>query len=115
MNDISNKDDIRLFVDSFYGKVLKDDLLSPFFKNLNFEKHMPKMVDFWSFVLLDEAGYTTNVTEKHLNMPLEKCHFDQWICLFHETIDELFAGEKAELAKQRASLIGWTILSKIEK
>lgn len=115
MKDISNKDEIRQFVDAFYGKVLKDELLSPFFKNLNFEKHLPKMVDFWSFVLLDETGYTTNVTEKHLNMPLEKQHFDQWILLFNATIDELFSGEKAELAKQRANLIGWTILSKIKK
>lgn len=115
MNDISNREEIRQFVDIFYGKVLKDELLSPFFKNLNFEKHLPKMVDFWSFVLLDETGYTTNVTEKHLNMPLEKQHFDQWILLFNGTIDELFTGEKAELAKQRANLIGWTILSKIEK
>lgn len=115
MKDISSKEDISRFVNIFYGKVLKDDLLSSFFTNLNFEKHMPKMVHFWSFVLLDETGYTTNVTDKHLNMPLKKEHFDQWILLFNETINELFAGEKAELAKQRASLIGWTILSKIEK
>lgn len=115
MKDISNKEEIHQFVDAFYGKVLKDESLSHFFKTLNFEKHLPKMVDFWSFVLLNETGYTTNVTEKHLNMPLEKRHFDRWISLFNETIDELFSGEKAELAKQRANMIGWTILSKIEK
>lgn len=115
MKDIANKNEIHHFVDTFYGKVLKDEILSPFFKELNFETHLPKMVNFWSFVLLDEIGYTTNVTEKHLKMPLEKIHFDQWIFLFNTTLDELFVGEKVELAKQRANLIGWTILSKIEK
>lgn len=114
MKDIENKEDVERMVDVFYKKVMKDELLSPFFKNLNFEKHLPKMVHFWSFVLLDETGYTTNVTDKHLNMPLRKEHFDQWISLFNQTVDELFKGEKTEMAKQRAILIGWTIETKIK-
>ncbi len=113
VRDIVSQEDIQILVNTFYGKVLKDDLLSPFFQRLNFEAHLPKMVHFWSFVLLDEAGYTTDVTQKHMHMPLKKEHFDQWIFLFNETVDELFAGEKAELAKQRAFLIRWTIESKI--
>lgn len=111
--EITSKGDIEKLVDVFYGKVLKDDVLAPFFKFLDFEKHIPKMVHFWSFVLLDEAGYTTNVTEKHLKMPLKGEHFDRWISLFQETIDELFEGEKAEQAKQRAILVGWTIKHKM--
>lgn len=114
MNDIYTKNDINLLVNTFYSKVLKDKLLAPFFKHTDFEKHLPKMIDFWAFVLLDEAGYKTDVTQKHMNMPLQKEHFDQWISLFHETLDELFEGEKAEMAKQRAILVGWTIQSKIE-
>jgi hemoglobin len=65
--------------------------------------------------LLDEPGYTTNVVEKHLNMPLEPIHFQRWLALFNETIDELFEGEKVELAKQRAAVIAWTIESKVKK
>lgn len=112
--EITTKEDIQNLVDVFYGKVMKDEVLAPFFKYLDFGKHIPKMVHFWSFVLLDEAGYTTNVTEKHLKMPLKKEHFDHWIALFQETIDELFEGEKAEQAKQRAVLVGWTIQYKME-
>ncbi len=112
--DIATKEDVENLVDVFYGKVMKDEVLSPFFKFLDFEKHIPKMVHFWSFVLLDEPGYTTNVTEKHLKMPLKKEHFDRWITLFQETIDALFTGEKAEQAKQRAILVGWTIQHKME-
>ena len=110
--DITTKQDVKQLVDTFYGRVLTDESLAPFFKNLDFKVHMPKMVHFWSFVLLDEPGYTTNVTDKHMHMPLTPAHFERWVSLFHETVDALFSGEKAEMAKQRASLIAWTIQNK---
>ena len=113
MKDLTSKNDITFLVDEFYGKVLKDDTLAPFFSRLDFDMHKPKMVNFWSFVLLDEAGYTTDVTKKHLNMPLKKEHFDRWIELFNVTVDTHFKGEKADLAKQRAFLVRWTIESKM--
>lgn len=110
--DITTKHDVEHLVDTFYGRVLADDSLAPFFKNLDFQVHMPKMVHFWSFVLLDEPGYTTNVTDKHMHMHLSPVHFERWVALFHRTVNALFAGEKAEMAKQRASLIAWTIQNK---
>ena len=112
MKDIETNTDIQRLVDEFYDRVLKDELLAPFFRRLNFSAHLPKMVHFWSFVLLDEPGYTTNVTEKHANMPLNKELFDRWVSLFSETVDSLFVGEKANLAKQRAAIMGWTMASK---
>lgn len=113
MNDISSRSDIEQLVNRFYGKVLKDDLLSPFFKRLNFEIHLPKMVDFWAFVLLDEVGYKTNVTDKHQHMKLSKEHFERWISLFEETVNEMFTGEKSKLAVERAKIVGMGIMSKI--
>jgi len=112
MNDITTKQAVENLVNTFYEKVLQDVELAPFFTRLDFKAHLPKMVHFWSFVLLDEPGYTTNVTDKHMQMPLAKLHFDRWIELFHGTVNELFTGEKAEIAKQRATLIGWTIQNK---
>lgn len=112
MNKIRSKKDVEELVDSFYLRVLKDEQLAPFFKHLDFTTHLPKMVHFWSFVLLDEPGYTTNVTEKHEHMRLNKELFDRWVALFHATVDDLFEGEKAELAKQRATVLGWTMASK---
>jgi len=113
MPDIQSKADVELLVNSFYDKVLKDEVLAPFFSKLNFDKHLPKMVHFWTFVLLDEPGYTTDVTQKHMKMPLKKEHFDNWISLFNESVDTLFEGDTAEKAKQRAFLIRWTIESKL--
>ena len=112
MKDINSKEDISLIVNSFYSKVVKNEILKDFFKNLDFDHHMPKMIHFWSFVLLDEPGYTTNVTQKHENMPLKQEHFDEWLRLFKETIDSMYQGEKAEMAKSRAHLLGFTMASK---
>ncbi len=112
MKEISEKSDVQDLVQSFYSQVLIDKDLAPFFQRIDFESHMPKMVDFWSFVLLDESGYTTNVTDKHMHMPLTQEHFNRWIELFHATVNAMFIGERAEIAKQRASLIAWTIQNK---
>jgi hemoglobin len=113
MREIENEADVHELVQTFYQKVMEDELISPFFKRLNFEEHLPKMEFFWRFVLLDEPGYTTSVTDKHMHMRLKEEHFKRWILLFNQTLDELFIGEKVELAKQRAAIIGWTIQSKM--
>lgn len=113
MKQLENAEDIHQLISVFYDKLLQDALLSPFFTTLDFASHLPKMEQFWRFVLLSESGYTTNVTEKHMKMPLEKAHFDRWLALFNQTIDGLFEGEVAAQAKQRAAVIGWTINSKM--
>lgn len=111
-HDIESKSDIELLINKFYDKVVKDELIGQFFNHLDFNKHLPKMYHFWSFVLLDEAGYTTDVTKVHQHMKIKPEHFDRWIVLFNETTDALFTGEKAEMAKQRAFLMRWTMESK---
>lgn len=113
MKQLETAEDIHQLVNTFYGKVLQDQLLAPFFTRLNFAEHLPKMEQFWRFALLSEPGYTTNVTEKHLHMPLEQVHFDRWTALFKQTVDELFEGDLAEQAKQRAAIIGLAINSKM--
>jgi len=110
---LTSREDIEILVREFYSKVMQDEVLTPFFKNLNFDLHLPKMVDFWCFILIGTVGYKTNVIEKHLHMPLQKEHFEHWLSLFYQTLDELFMGENVEIAKQRASIIAWTTKSKI--
>ncbi len=112
--DIATKEHISALVDTFYQRVVEDDLLAPFFKHLDFDKHLPKMKHFWAFALLDEPGYTTNVTDVHLKMRINKTHFDRWVALFSETVDAMYLGKKAQEAKQRAALIGWTLAEKMK-
>ena len=114
MKDIQTKEDLVLLVDVFYNRVLQDEKLAHFFAHLNFEEHKPKMVHFWSFVLLDEPGYTTNVFDKHANLHANSADFNEWVSLFHTTVNELFEGEKAEAAKFRATTLGYTFGSKLD-
>ncbi|MFM7666995.1 MAG: dephospho-CoA kinase, partial [Bacteroidota bacterium] len=111
--ELESRADISFLVQTFYMRVLNDEMLSPFFKKLDFDRHLPKMIDFWCFVLLGESGYSTNVIEKHLHMPLKEEHFEQWLNLFHQTLNQYFEGENVETAKQRAFTIAWTTKSKM--
>jgi hemoglobin len=112
--DIQTKEDIARLVNVFYDRVLQNEKLVHFFAHLNFEEHKPKMVHFWSFVLLDESGYNTNVFDKHANLHANSSDFNEWVSLFHSTVNELFEGEKAEAAKFRATTLGYTFGFKLD-
>jgi hemoglobin len=110
--DITTKRDIEQLVKEFYADLLTVPDVQPVFAGTNFEHHVPKIVAFWSMVLLDEEGYKTNVFDKHLHLPIQPRHFDIWLESFTKTVDRLFKGEKAELAKQRATVLTFTFKSK---
>ncbi len=112
--ELNNREDIEFLVHSFYERILNDEMLAPFFKTLDFDKHLPKMIDFWCFILLGETGYSTNVVEKHIHMPLKAEHFERWLEIFNNTLDANFEGENVEIAKQRAFTIAWTTKSKMK-
>jgi hemoglobin len=111
--DISTEADIELWMNTFYEKLLKDEITAPVFANLDLPAHMPKLVHFWAFVLLDKEGYKTNVFEKHIHLNLQKIHFDTWLKHFIATTDEMFEGEKAETAKQRVTMLAITFYHKL--
>ncbi len=104
--DISTLNDVKLLVDDFYGKIRKDELLSPIFNGIigdNWEKHLQRMYDFWQTILLETPAYNGSPFLKHAKLPISKEHFDTWIFLWNQTIDNHFVGEKAEEAKWRAA------------
>ena len=110
--DIENRKDIQSLVDGFYEKVKADTLIGFIFNDVmkvNWEKHLPVMYDFWENMLFYTGGYVGNPMEIHRKLnqvtPLSTEHFQRWIHLFTSTVDELFEGEKASLAKQRATSI----------
>jgi hemoglobin len=103
--DIENRRDIELFVNEFYNKVKADDLLEPVFGNLNWPQHLPIMYNFWGSLLLGDQTYSGNPLQKHLPLAIDSKHFDQWLKLFIQTLDENFTGEKTAEAKLRAQSI----------
>ncbi len=116
--DIQTVEDIKLMVDTFYEKVNQDkELLSPVFNDyarVNWETHLPRMYAFWNNVLFGVGGYKGNPFQKHIPLPIDGRHFEAWIELFVENVDEHFAGPVAQDAKVRARSIAHIFQSKLE-
>lgn len=115
--DITSRADIEVLVNTFYDKVNADDLLGPVFTKVNWAKHLPLMSDFWENLLLYTGSYQGNPMDlhKHLHkvMNLQPEHFQHWNKLFIATVDELFKGANALIAKQRAMKISNIIQTQI--
>src|SRR5262245_28163924 len=104
--DIENREDIELLVREFYEKVKKDPVIGYIFNDLarvNWDKHLPVMFDFWENTLFFTGTYAGNPMKSHERLhqlyTLNEKHFAQWLELFIATVNNLFEGEKAELAK----------------
>ena len=113
LSDIATKKDVERLVDCFYDAVQQDKVLAPFFTQIDFSHHKPRMIHFWSFVLLDEPGYTTNIFDKHATMQLSREALQRWVELFEHSARQLFQGEKTEQAILRAKTIAWTFQEKM--
>ena len=110
--DITTRADIEQLVTTFYDRVKPNREIGFIFTeiaHMNWEEHIPIIVDFWETILLDNPVYKKNAMEVHYELnkrfPLQKVHFETWLTLFCQTVDELFEGAKADLAKKRAKSI----------
>jgi hemoglobin len=122
MNDINSRNDIELLVKEFYAKVRKNETLGYIFDDvvrIDWNYHIPILVDFWETILLDTGSYTRNAMAEHFKVnakvKLEPLHFATWLGLFDSTINEYFSGEKAELAKKRAHSIAQIMQLKMQQ
>lgn len=117
MKEIQTIEDIRILVDAFYGKIRQDELLGPVFQGVirdNWHVHLDKMVRFWQTILLTEHTYSGSPFAPHAGLPVDTAHFDRWLALFRETVDEYFTGKLAEEAKWRAEKMAEMFQIKIE-
>ncbi len=119
--DIETRADIETFIQSFYKKVVIDETVGIIFTKvvpINWEHHIPLIVDFWETILLDNPVYKKNAMAVHFDInkifPLQKKHFDAWLNLFNATLDEMFEGTKTTLAKKRAEGIAQVMLLKMD-
>jgi len=105
MSDIQNDEDISTLVHSFYAKVEEDERLGPIFNeaaNVDWDEHLPKMVDFWSKMIFQTKRYKGRPFREHLPLPIERDDFGRWVGLFTDTVDEHFEGNRADYAKELA-------------
>lgn len=115
--DITSDADIKQFVHRFYSKVEQDDRLGYIFNDhagVDWDTHLPKMVDFWSNLLFRTRRYNGRPMRKHMPLPIKKSDFERWLGLFNETIDELYEGEVADHAKEMAQKIAISFALRME-
>ncbi len=115
--DITTLQDVKLLVDTFYGKVRENGLLKDIFNNKiqdRWPQHLEKMYRFWQTVLLEEHTYFGSPFVPHAQLPVGKEHFNQWLELFNSTVDELFEGATANRAKWQGDRMAEMFHTKIE-
>lgn len=117
IKDISNLEDIKTLVNTFYSKIQEDPFIGPIFNEKignRWPEHLEKMYRFWETVLLEVHSYSGSPFPPHKQLPVAKEHFAQWMAIFMKTVDTLFVGPLAEEAKLRAKNMAEMFNYKIE-
>ncbi|MBI1223073.1 MAG: globin [Bacteroidetes bacterium] len=114
--ELKGRAEIEEMVNTFYGKVQKDELIGPVFnKKLEgrWPEHMDKMYRFWETILTETHTYLGRPFPPHLALDLHQPHFERWLYLFHETM-ESFDGPLKDEAIRRANHMAALFFHKIE-
>ncbi|MDO9352663.1 MAG: group III truncated hemoglobin [Solirubrobacteraceae bacterium] len=111
-HDLATRADCEALVRAFYGRALTDDMIGYLFVDiakLDLEAHIPEITSFWETILLGARSYSGGAFRPHaaLNakVRLRSGHFERWLTLWRRSVDELFEGPRAELAKSHATRV----------
>ncbi|WP_295419178.1 group III truncated hemoglobin [Sulfurovum sp.] len=108
------KENIETMVMNFYTRVMKDDIVGPFFiaklgdnmNNEHWKAHLKLLIDFWASIALGDTSYRGNPFAPHMYLgELKRETFEQWLTLFYATLDEVYAPQIAEQFKVRSGII----------
>ena len=120
MDDLDTRSEVHDLVVGFYREVVFDDLLAPVFvevAEVDWTEHIPKLIAYWCRVLLGEPGYDGAVLAAHQHVhalePLRAEHFDRWLALWTDCVDEHWAGPRADQAKAHAARIGRVLSTRL--
>jgi hemoglobin len=107
--DLTTPSEIHDLVTAFYREIVFDELLEPIFSDaaeIDWVEHIPKLIDYWCWILLGTAGYPGAVTRTHRHLheviAIQPAHCDRWFALWVRSVDERWAGPGAEHAKAHA-------------
>lgn len=115
MKDIETREDIDRLMVRFYERAFADDVIGYIFTDvarLDLKHHLPVIGDFWETLLFGTGDYQRHGrsplqihAELSRKSPLRATHFKRWREIFAHTVDEMFAGTRADFAKMRADAI----------
>ena len=107
-HDIGTRRDVEAFVRAFYRAASTDELLGPVFESaaVDWPEHVEIVTEFWMDQLFGGPVRRRNPLRSHeavhRRTALGDRHFERWLELFTETVDERYEGPTAQLAKTRA-------------
>ena len=120
-HDIENRADCERLVRAFYGRAMTDPMIGWIFVDvakLDLEAHVPVIASFWETILLGNQTYRGGAFRPHaalhMRVGLRSGHFERWLALWRETVDDLFAGERADLAKAHAARVARAFLGRLQ-
>jgi hemoglobin len=123
MKDIETRQDLHELMVDFYELAFADEELGFIFvevAKMDLDEHLPVIVDFWESMVFGTVTYQSRGRNPMLihhqlaeKTPLLPEHFDRWLELFERSVNDRFAGEKADLIKQRASSIAERMVANI--
>lgn len=121
LNDIENRGDLESLINAFYDRVKADEVIGHIFHKIigeDWSHHLPIMYQFWETVMFAKPGYSGNPVRKHVEVDqrveLKKEHYEKWLELWRATVDDMFAGPRAEEIKQRAVMMMQMISMKVD-
>lgn len=108
--EIKGREEVSLLVRTFYARIRKEETLGPIFNGIivDWEEHFETLIDFWESNLFRVRKYYGNPMLAHVsvdkknNHAIDSKHFGIWLNLWYQTIDELFEGQVADMAKFKA-------------
>lgn len=116
------KENIEVMVMRFYGRILKDDLVGPYFihelgddmGNKYWIPHLKRLNDFWASIVLGDSAYKRDPFTPHIMMDdLSTETFERWLKIFFETVDEIYEPKIADIFKERSSNIARNFMSNL--
>jgi hemoglobin len=120
LRDIETRADCERLVRLFYGRALEDPIIGFIFVDvarLDLDAHVPRITSFWETILLGARSYGGGAfrphAELHAKVQLREGHFARWLHLWCDTVDELYAGERADLAKSHARRVARAFLRRL--
>jgi hemoglobin len=114
--DLVDGADVEALLRRFYDRALTDEVLAQPFaerRSAGLDAHLPIMCDFWETVLFRVGRYRGSTLSVHRivhqRTPLSGEHFVRWLTVWRDTVDEMYLGPAAELAKVQAARMAWSM------
>jgi hemoglobin len=120
-SDIKDRNDIDRLIRNFYMKVLDNKDIGKFFAEAvkSWDYHQERFVDYWEAQVLFHDSYEGSPLQGHIDVDrkfghgFKPQHFEIWLRLFEGMVNDLFEGDKAELAKEAARNMAQNIYKKM--